>query len=92
MTRETRTTIEPSDITSVELECRDCGARVVLKLESLDKVPVFCGRCEKQFVIHGSEAHSRLHNFLQRMKEYGQAKNEPYILRFEIKGDDVASS
>ena len=87
MTRETRTTIEPNDIIAVEFECRTCEARLVLKLDKLEETPVFCSRCQKQWVIHNSDAHGRLHNFLQRMREYSKAQNEPYILRFTIAHD-----
>jgi Zn finger protein HypA/HybF involved in hydrogenase expression len=87
MTRETRTTIEPSDVIAVEFECRECGARIVVNLENFDKSPVFCPRCEKQWVIYNSDAHARLQSFLHRMKDYSKVKDEPYILRFEIKSD-----
>ncbi len=87
MTRETRTTIEPNDITAVEFECRKCKARLVAKLDSLKDCPVFCPRCQEQWVIHNSDAHAKLHHFLQRMREYSEAENEPYILRFTIAHD-----
>lgn len=87
MTVEMRTMIEPNDIIAVELKCRKCKARILLPLSGLDQVPTVCSsRCDTQFIIHSSEEHARLHHFVRRIKDYAEAKSEPYTLRFEVKG------
>ena len=86
MTIETRGLIEPKDITAIEFECRKCRARLVMALDLIQTVPTECARCGETWVIHSAQEHGRLHHFIQRIKDYATAENDPYILRFEVKG------
>ena len=86
MTIETRGLIEPKDIVAIEFECRKCGARLVMALEGIQQVPTSCSRCDDTWVIHSSQEHGRLHHFVQKLKDFATATNDPYILRFEVKG------
>lgn len=86
MTIETRSTIELADIIAIEFECRDCRAKVVRKIDGFKNVPGFCGNCEKQWLIDGSQAHDNLYRFLVRLQELSKASGEPFLLRFEVKG------
>ena len=87
MTIETRKLVKPSDIVAVEFECKKCGARLVLPLATLDKVATICASCQDQFVIHNSEAHGKLNNLIQRLREHAKADNEPYVLHFQVKDE-----
>lgn len=86
MTIETRCLIEPKDITAIEFQCRKCGARLVLGLDNLEQVPTSCAKCDTAFFIHSSQEHSRLHHFIQKIRDFAAASNEPYILRFQVDG------
>lgn len=86
MTIETRGLIEPKDISAIEWECSKCGARLVVRLDLLQKVPTACSRCEQDWVLYGSQEHARMQSFLVWLKEYATASNERYSMRFEVKG------
>jgi len=87
LTIETRGLIEPKDVTAVEFECRKCGTRLVLALSTFKSIPpAACSRCQCDWFIHSSQEHARLKNFLEWLKEYAEATNEPYVMRFEVKG------
>lgn len=83
---EVRGLIEPKDINAVEFECRNCGARMVIALNKLHTVPTACSRCEKAWFLHSSPEHGRLHNFMLWLREYAEATDQPYLMRFEVKG------
>jgi DNA-directed RNA polymerase subunit RPC12/RpoP len=85
LTIETRGLIQPQDITAVEFECRTCGSKVVRAIQDFKQVPARCENCDEQWIIWNSEAHAKLFNFIKRVGDFAGA-NEPYILRFEVKG------
>jgi uncharacterized paraquat-inducible protein A len=68
MTSETRTLIEPKDITGVEVECPDCHITTSypLRVESVKKIGASCSHCNYQFfdmattTVSGPEAYPAL--------------------------------
>lgn len=84
MTVETRKFVSPIDISAVEFECKKCESKLLLNLGTLERFPTVCTSCGEQWIIHNSDAHGRLHRFLQSLKEYAQANGEPYRLRFQV--------
>ena len=86
MTIETRGLIEIKDIVAIELECKKCGARLVLGIKDLENVPTACAHCGKSWFNHSSPEHGRLHHLVQKLRDFAAAASDPYILRLEVKG------
>ena len=56
MTKETRTLIELSDVTAIEVECRDCKAKIVYPLaKTYDKIVQRCPNCNDDLFVLNSE-------------------------------------
>jgi hypothetical protein len=89
MTAETKTTLQLSDITAVEFECKKCH-RIVslpLPLKSPNQVPVECD-CDirQHWMPTGSDAHRSLLALMDYIERYANATNEPFVLRFVTTG------
>src|ERR1035437_2488789 len=49
MTSETRTLIEPDDITGVEMECDQCHVKTIFPITTQLKLKAHCPHCGKQW-------------------------------------------
>jgi len=95
VTAETKTTLQLSDITAVEFECKNCQ-RVVslpLPLKSANQVPTFCDcNVPRQWMPVGSDAHRTLLALMDYIQRYAKATDEPYVLRFVTTGLSARAS
>jgi hypothetical protein len=90
MTVETRTTIEPSDITAIEFECVKCHHRTVRSLKDWRNDPAACGNCGSVWSI-SSEGNVKMAKELVSLIRYFAELREghPFVVRLEIAKDKV---
>jgi len=87
VTRETRSTIEPKDITAIEFECKECGTKTLRKLDKKLQIPSACGNCSASWFIDGRPEHNELAVFCAKLEHYGKS-GFPYVLRFQVPGSE----
>lgn len=91
MTSESRTLIEPRDILGVECECKHCGVKHLIPLESFDRgVPSECPNCHEKWIEDGNEAQT-LSYFVRCLKEVDELaakknakQKESMRIRFQV--------
>jgi hypothetical protein len=89
MTIETKTTIQLSDITTVEFECSNCGGIVSWPIAGTPRIPVSCQCGAQQWMPIGSTLYVSLCKFIELAKQLGEMTGEHFALRFGIKNDAV---
>jgi hypothetical protein len=90
MTKELRTTIEPSDIAAVELECATCHGRQVIQLGAWRSGSGKCPNCGEAWPQNHSLAFQNLVNLagaIAEAKKMKDAKGLPFSVRFELVAD-----
>lgn len=90
MTVEKRTTIAPTDVLAVELECRECRHRIVRPSGLWQQEINSCPNCGTSWRSH-RELLSRLQDAIFKLsgislQELDQT-NTPFRIRLEITGD-----
>jgi hypothetical protein len=87
MTVETKTTIQASDIATVEFECVQCHSVMSWPLAVASRPPTHC-HClpERQWMTVGGDTYRAIVEPIERMRQFGETKNEPFILRFGLRG------
>jgi hypothetical protein len=87
MTSEIRTTIEPRDIASIELECTACGFRAVWPLAkwrsgSNEK----CANCKTSWPMDQFESYQALSEFIGNLKLLAEVTPPviPFVIRLEL--------
>ena len=95
MTIETRTTIEPSDISAIEFECTTCHARVAIPINKFKNAPLSCSSCneneQKQWFIPGSTDYSHMRALGETIQLYsGIGKPESFVMRFHLTNDSAS--
>ena len=88
MTRETRTTIIPSDIKAVELECSSCHSRIVRPPGTWPEQILSCPNCGANWTNY-KDALARLRNVTFQLRGFSelppqQDNTVPFTIRFEI--------
>ena len=89
MTIETKTTLQLSDITAIEFECKSCHRIVSLPLpaKSPQQVPIACDcNMSQQWMIAGGDMYRSLLTLLNQIQRIAEATNEPFSLRFVTVG------
>jgi len=88
MTIERRCAVEPTDIVEVEYECK-CGARSTRFLRGKNGtiLPTACGNCGGIYFRQGTPEAQDLEAVLRFLAHFN-AKDFPFVLRFEIAGLD----
>lgn len=87
MTVERTTTFLPEDIATIELECAQCGARVVYParpiaaLRSVDE----CPNCREPFTLPSRASLSGLLGSMATVGEQLSAKGNRFRMRFGLK-------
>ncbi len=83
MTVETRTTIQLSDITEVEMECIRCHTRIIWNPHDVDNfIPFQCKKCDAPFLGRNSQEHRDLLELFSLINTYSYTEN--YRLRFSL--------
>jgi hypothetical protein len=87
MTSETKTTIEPGDILTIEIECTVCGARSVRLVGDYRSEPYGCVNCNARWG-HLESEFKQLSQLVMMIRFFAtrQATKDalPFRLRFEI--------
>jgi hypothetical protein len=93
MTVETKTTIALDDITTVEFECKNCHTVTAYQIGAFRSPPIGCG-CregrEGQWMTFGGDTYTAIANVADLMRRLAAAKNEPFVMRFGLKGVPVS--
>jgi len=85
-------TIEPEDITAVELECKACNSKTVRPLKNQTQVPLRCGNCSALLVREDTRENAALNDLIALLKDFGERRTElGFGLRFHIKGLDESA-
>ena len=90
MTSEVRTTIQLSDIRTVEFECLHCHSRIVRPVGGTQPLMLGCPECGDNWAHYRGdmEVLTRLASQLAKLSGIDDPKNEaPFIVRFEISTD-----
>jgi hypothetical protein len=83
MTVETRTTIEPTDVTAIELECVECHHRIVRNLRNWRNDPAKCDNCGNAWNV--GDAMKQLQELCSRIRYFSEmTTGHPFVIRFEI--------
>jgi hypothetical protein len=91
MTLETKTTIQLSDIETIEFKCADCGSVFVCPIEIAKTAPMAC-HCNptKFWMIGGDETYRGISELLQLIRRFGTSQPETFEFCFGIKKQAAA--
>jgi DNA-directed RNA polymerase subunit RPC12/RpoP len=86
MTSETRTTIEPEDIRAVELECANCGGRIISAVDKwYIQSPIACPNCNVSWTHLRNDLFPTLAKFANMLGILSRKQDSPtVIIRFEL--------
>ncbi len=88
MTTETRTTIKPSDIAAVELECVTCHFRAIRLISDWRQDSYTCANCGKNWMIDGSSDVKNLQMLVSLLRGLSDlnsgSSGHPFVIRFEL--------
>ena len=85
MTVETRTTIEFSDIKSIEFECANCHTKTAVPIDKFKQPPISCHGCDsQQWFIPGSKDLSDLMQMVGSMGRFSGIGKVLFTMRFDI--------
>ncbi len=85
MTIETRTTLELSDIRSVEFECANCHVKTTVPIDKFKQPPISCHGCEsEQWFVPGSKDLSDLIHMVRSMGRFSEVGKGLFIMRFDL--------
>jgi hypothetical protein len=90
MTKEERTTIEPSDIKAIELECLNCHGRQTILLDSWVGNNEKCANCSTVWPMQYAVAYQSLRQLVSSISETAEIKGNkeiPFAIRLELKAD-----
>ena len=90
MTVETKTTIQPSDLTTVEFECKECHSIVSWPLAVAKHPPSHC-HChpEKQWMTVGGDTYRALTTLVALLQQFNKSQNEPFIFRLGVQNGSL---
>jgi hypothetical protein len=84
MTVETKTTIQLSDVTTIEFECVKCHMVSSYPLDIALHPQGSCVNGCGEWMPFGGDTYRSLTHLIELMKRFAKATNEPYIMRFGI--------
>lgn len=89
MTIETRTSIELSDITALEFECKDCHTRIMFPVAGFKDPPIYCSVCfeksKKQWMVLGNQDFRDIHTLGHIIQLFsGMNKPDGFVMRLHI--------
>jgi hypothetical protein len=86
MTVETKTTIQLSDVDTVEFKCTACGSVYAIPIGIAQAPPMGC-HCDadKHWLIGGDETYRGIMELLTLVKRFGKAQPKTFELRFGLK-------
>lgn len=90
MTVETKTTIQLSDITTIEFECAKCHTVASYPLDVVQHPQGSCANGCGEWMPFAGDTYKSLTKLIELVKRFGKATSEPFILRFGVK-PEIAS-
>ena len=85
MTVETKTTIQASDITSVEFECKNCGAVSVWPIKVAKNPPTMCNCSpDQRWMTIGGASYASIVDFIELIRRMAELSNEPFVMRLGL--------
>ena len=93
MTTEKRNLITPDEIIGVQLECKNCRAKIIIEVSDERPIPRLCAHCGDPWVVGKStnlhiEFFQAVNDFRSAMKQIAKGVNNVHcILALEIKPD-----
>lgn len=91
MTSQTRTTIEPSDILAIELECRTCSSRSIKPVKAWQNEDGVCRNCGASWPQLRSPEFQKLSKFVTAINDVvglNELKDIPFTIRLELLPED----
>jgi hypothetical protein len=86
MTIETKTTIQLSDLTTVEFECKNCHAIGSWPIDVAKNPPTGCPcRTDLPWMAHGGQQFAQIVDLIALVQKLGKADKELFVLRFVLK-------
>jgi hypothetical protein len=89
MTIETKTTIELSDIVTVEFECKNCHAIRAWPIDAFQQPPSDCGCDSGQWMVIGADTYTRISNGIFLIRALAGMTKEPFSIRFGIRNGSL---
>ena len=88
MTIETKTTIQASDVLTVDFECVQCHSITSWPL-AVAKHPPTCCHCnpEQQWMTFGGDKYRVITELVALLQQLSKTQNERFILRFGIRNE-----
>ncbi len=90
MTVETKTTIEPDDLMTVEFVCKGCNAVRSFPIGKFLGPPLRCECRDENWMTHSGDIYQSICRLVGLIERMAQAKNEPFVLRFGVRGVSVS--
>jgi hypothetical protein len=84
MTVETKTTIQASDILTVEFECAHCHSINSWPLIVAKNPPLRCHCGHENWMAHGGSEYAAITELIALLHRFAQAPNTPYVMRFGL--------
>lgn len=92
MTVETKTTIELSDITTIEFECEKCHSISLWPLSRAKNPPTSCPcTAGEQWMPINGDKQRAIANLISLIQMFSKTEGEPYTMRFGLSASVHAS-
>jgi len=95
MTSQTRTTIEPSDIIAIELECDLCKSRSIKPVKVWQNEDGICRNCGNGWAVTRAPEFQKLVQFVAAINDViglNEMKDIPFTIRLELLPEDPKQS
>jgi hypothetical protein len=87
MTVEIKTTLQPSDVITVEFECAQCHSMTSWPLGVAKHPPMKCHCSDQQWMTLGGETYCAITDIIALLQRFSKARKEPFVMRFGIRHD-----
>jgi hypothetical protein len=91
MTVETKTTIQASDVVTLEFECAHCHSITSWPLTVAKNPPTRCHCGHGEWMSYGGAEFAAISDLITLLKQFSKAPNTPYIMRFGLAASVHAS-
>jgi hypothetical protein len=85
MTVETKTTVQLSDIASIEFECNNCHRIISTPLLAAKNPQTECECSSQQWMTVGGDTYRQLTQLIILVQQFSGSRNEPFTMRFGLK-------
>jgi hypothetical protein len=86
MTIETKTTIQCSDIATIEFECKECHSRIIQPLKIAQKPPTSCQcRHDQEWIPHGGKTYQDIVRLIGLVQDFAESNGERFTIHLGLK-------